>query len=106
MSTTLAILGGAPVRTRPFPAHNPIGEEEKKAVMEVLDSGILSRFLGAWHRDFYGGDWVKAFERAWAEMLGARHAVSFNSNTSGLFAAIGAAGVGPGDEVLVPPYTM
>ena len=106
MSATLAILGGTPVRTRPFPAHNPIGEEEKKAVMEVLDSGILSRFLGAWHRDFFGGDRVKTFERAWAELVDARHAVSFNSNTSGLFAAIGAAGVGPGDEVLVPPYTM
>jgi perosamine synthetase len=106
MSTTLAILGGSPIRTRPFPAHNPIGDEEKKAVMEVLDSGILSRFLGAWHRDFFGGDRVQTFERGWAELVGARHAVSFNSNTSGLFAAIGAAGVGPGDEVLVPPYTM
>lgn len=106
MSTTLAILGGAPVRTRPFPAHNPIGDEEKKAALEVLESGVLSRFLGAWHPDFYGGDRVQAFERAWAELVGARHAVSVNSNTSGLVAAVGAAGVGPGDEVIVPPYTM
>ncbi len=104
--TTLALLGGTPVRTKPFPAHNPIGDEEKKAVLAVLDSGVLSRFLGAWHRDFYGGDRVQAFEQAWAGFVGARHAVSFNSNTSGLFAAVGAAGVGPGDEVLVPPYTM
>lgn len=103
---TLALLGGKPVRTKPFPAHNPIGEEEKKAVCEVLDSGVLSRFLGAWHKDFYGGERVQEFERAWAAFVGAKHAVSVNSNTSGLFAAIGAAGVGPGDEVLVPPYTM
>ena len=64
MSTNLALLGGTSVRTRPFPAHNPIGEEEKKAVLEVLDSGVLSRFLGAWHRDFYGGSRVQAFEQA------------------------------------------
>ena len=104
--SSLALFGGTPVRTRPFPAHNPIGEEEKNAVLAVLDSGVLSRFIGVWHRDFFGGDRVQAFERAWAEFVGARHAVSVNSNTSGLFAAVGAAGVGPGDEVIVSPYTM
>lgn len=104
--TTLALVGGKPVRTKPFPAPNQIGEEEKKAVLAVLESGVLSRFLGAWHQDFYGGEKVQAFERAWAEFVGVRHAVSVNSNTSGLFAAVGAAGVGPGDEVIVPPYTM
>lgn len=106
MSSTLALLGGQPVRTRPFPAHNPIGEDEKKAALEVLESGVLSRYLGAWHPDFYGGDRVRGFERAWAESIGVRHAAAVNSNTSGLVAAIGAAGVGPGDEVIVPPYTM
>jgi perosamine synthetase len=106
MTSSLALLGGSPVRTRPFPAHNPIGEEEKKAALEVLESGVLSRFLGAWHPDFYGGSRVRAFEEAWADFVGARHAVAVNSNTSGLVAAVGAAGVGPGDEVIVPPYTM
>ena len=102
----LAVCGGKPVRTRPFPAHNPIGEEEKQAALKVLESGVLSRFLGAWHPDFYGGEHVRALECAWAESVGAKHAVSCNSNTSGLFAAIGAAGIGPGDEVIVTPYTM
>lgn len=102
----LALLGGKPIRTKLFPAHNTMGEEEKKAAVEVIESGVLSRFLGAWHPDFYGGPKVQEFERAWAEFVGARHAVSVNSNTSGLFAAVGAAGVGPGDEVIVPPYTM
>jgi perosamine synthetase len=102
----LAVFGGHPVRTRPFPAHNTIGEEEKQAVLHVLETGVLSRFLGAWHPDFYGGEKVRALERAWAESVGAKHAVSCNSNTSGLFAAIGAAGIGPGDEVIVTPYTM
>ena len=104
--STLALLGGRPVRRRPFPAHNPIGEEEKRAVMEVVESGVLSRFLGSHHPDFLGGDKVRAFEEQWAEFCGARFAVSVNSNTSGLFAAVRAAGIGPGDEVIVPPYTM
>lgn len=102
----LALLGGEPVRTKPFPAHNPIGKEEKEAAVEVLETGVLSRFLGSWHPDFYGGDKVKEMECAWAEFVGAKHAVSFNSAASGLFAAVGAAGVGPGDEVIVTPYTM
>lgn len=108
MSTNeqLALLGGSPLRTRPFPAYRVIGEEEKQAAVRVLDSGVLSRFLGAWHPDFFGGPEVQAFEREWAELCGVAHGVSVNSCTSGLYAAVGAAGVGPGDEVIVSPYTM
>ena len=102
----LAIKGGKPIRTKLFPAYNTIGEEEKKAVMEVLDSGNLSQFLGTWHKDFFGGPKVRTFEEKWAEMFGIKHAVSVNSNTSGLFAAIGACDIQPGDEVIVSPYTM
>lgn len=103
---TLAIDGGSPIRRRPFPEYRTIGEEEKRAVMAVLDSGVLSQFVGVWGPDFYGGPRVRALETAWAEYFGARHAVSMNSATSGLYAAVGAAGVGPGDEVIVSPYTM
>lgn len=103
---TLALFGGTPVRTKPFPAHNTIGDEEKRAAMAVLDRGVLSKFLGSWHPDFYGGPEVQELERRWAVRVGATHAVSVNSATSGLVAAIGAAGVGPGDEVVVTPYTM
>jgi dTDP-4-amino-4,6-dideoxygalactose transaminase len=102
----LAILGGQPVRTQPFPAHNTIGREEKEAVMAVMDTGILSKYLGAWHADFYGGPKVREFEAAWAKYHSAKHAITVNSNTSGLLAAVGAAGIGPGDEVIVTPYTM
>lgn len=102
----LALLGGPPLRTRLFPAYRVIGEEEKQAAVRVLDSGVLSRFLGAWHPDFFGGPEVQAFEREWAELCGVAHGVSVNSCTSGLYAAVGAAGVGPGDEVIVSPYTM
>ncbi len=104
--TTLALLGGSPIRTRLFPAYNVIGEEEISAVTKVMESGILSRFLGTWHPDFFGGPQVQSFERNWAAAYGARHGVAVNSNTSGLFAAMGAAKVGPGDEVIVSPYSM
>jgi len=102
----LALLGGKPVRTALFPAHNNIGQEEKDKVMEIMDSGILSKFLGVWHEDFFGGSEVQAFEKEWAESCGTGHGIAVNSCTSGLYAAVGAAGVGPGDEVIVSPYTM
>jgi perosamine synthetase len=102
----LALLGGEPVRKKIFPADRAIGAEEQAAVAKVLESGVLSRFLGTWHEHFYGGPEVRAFEAEWAAAFSARHAISVNSNTSGLFSAIGAAGVGPGDEVIVSPYTM
>jgi dTDP-4-amino-4,6-dideoxygalactose transaminase len=90
----------------PFPAHNTIGREEIDAALEVMRSGILSRYLGAWHEYFMGGPQVRAFEAAWADAIGTKHAVAVNSATSGLIAAVGAAGVGPGDEVVVTPLTM
>ncbi|MGI9426387.1 MAG: DegT/DnrJ/EryC1/StrS family aminotransferase [Hyphomicrobiaceae bacterium] len=102
----LALLGGTPVRRKPFPAHNFIGEAEKKAVMDVLDSGCLSRFLGTWHPDFYGGQEVLKFEEAWRATTQTAFAISVNSCTSGLYAAVGAVGAGPGDEVICSPYTM
>jgi dTDP-4-amino-4,6-dideoxygalactose transaminase len=102
----LAINGGKPVRENLFPAYTTIGEEEKKAVCEVIDSGILSRFLGCWHDDFYGGPQVQKMEKEWAEYFGAKHAISVNSCTSGLYCAVAATGLEPGDEVIVSPYTM
>jgi len=103
---SLALHGGRPVRDRPFPAYATIGEEEKRAVLEVLESTALSKFLARWSPDFFGGPRVLQLEKSWREYFGVRHAVSVNSATSGLYAAVGAAGVGPGDEVIVSPYTM
>ena len=104
--TPLAIHGGSPVRTAPLPDYITIGEEEKRAVLEVLDGGVLSKFLGTWSPDFFGGPRVQKLEREWEAYFRVKHAVSVNSATSGLYAAVGAAGVGPGDEVIVSPYTM
>ena len=102
----LALRGGTPVRTKLFPAYNTIGEAEKSAVLRVLESGNLSQFLGAWHKDFFGGPTVQKFENDWTKAFGSKYAISVNSNTSGLFAAIGACGIKAGDEVIVSPYTM
>jgi dTDP-4-amino-4,6-dideoxygalactose transaminase len=103
---TLALHGGAATRTAEFPPRPGVGAAELAAVTEVMRSGVLSQFIGAWGEDFAGGPRVRSLERAWAERFGVKHALSMNSATSALYAATAAAGVGPGDEVIVSPYTM
>jgi len=53
-----------------------------------------------------GGPAVKEFEQAWREHFRIKHAVTVNSCTSGLIAAVGAIGTQPGDEIIVSPWTM
>ena len=102
----LALFGGPKAITTPFKRYNSIGQEEVEAARLVIESGNLSQFLGCWEPDFFGGPKVQAFEKKCAEYFGVRHAITVNSWTSGLIAAIGAVGVEPGDEVIVPPWTM
>jgi dTDP-4-amino-4,6-dideoxygalactose transaminase len=104
--TKLAIFGGDPVIPQPFPPYPSMGSAEADAVARVVASGTLSGFYGSWGSEFLGGPLVRAFEGAWCERFGSRHSVSVNSATSGLIAAMGAVGVTPGSEVIVPPYTM
>ncbi|MBF0557341.1 MAG: DegT/DnrJ/EryC1/StrS family aminotransferase [Nitrospirae bacterium] len=101
-----ALLGGTPVRTKPYPVHITTGQEEKAAALRVIESGILSDFEGSNNQWFLGGAEVKAFEKEWSSFFGVKYGVSVNSATSGLMAAVGAAGVGPGDEVITVPWTM
>ena len=103
---TLAFNGGTPQITAPFPPYRSLGEEEIEAANRVLRSGVLSAFIGAAGPGFYGGPEVQALEREAAERFGVRHVVAVNSWTSGLVAAVGAAGIAPGDEVIVTPWTM
>ena len=102
----LAILGGEKTITTPFKRYNPIGAEEVAAAKAVIESGVLSQFLGTWHEDFYGGPKVREFERKCEDYFGVKHAITVNSWTSGLVAAVGAIGIEPGDEVIVTPWTM
>ena len=108
----LAINGGTPFRAkdRKWLDNFTTGEEEKNAVMQVFDSGYLSLFEGSHTPDypfsFEGGPFVQKFEHEWSDYYGVKHSISMNSATSGLYAAIGALGIGYGDEVIVSPYTM
>jgi perosamine synthetase len=83
-----------------------MGAEELRGVTRVLDSDVLSGFIGAVGSAFNGGPEVRAFEDAWARKFGFAHAISVNSWTSGLMAAVAAIGIEPGDEVICSPYTM
>lgn len=106
----LAINGYQPVRKKPFPSWPYFLEEEKKAVREVLDSGNANYWTGP--RGPYGlgpkGPYGrgKEFEKKFAEYLAVKHAIAVNSGTSALHAALAAANIGAGDEVIVPPLTF
>ncbi len=97
----LALDGGSPVRSRPFPtngdsAGRTLGIEEIDALRRVVESGNLSRV---------GGREVPALETDFAELLGARHAVASTSGTSAIHLAVSTLDLEPGDEVIVPPIT-
>jgi len=106
----LAINGGEPVRKKAWPFHQTIGTEEKAAASKVIDSGKLSLFVANYNAQepssFYGGPWVQKLEKEWAKYYGVKKAIAVNSATSALYAAVGALGIGPGDEVIVSPFTM
>ncbi len=72
-----------------------MGAEEKQAVLEVLDSGMIAQ-----------GPRVKAFEEAFAAMCGVEHAVATSSGTTALHVALLAHGIGPGDEVITSAFTF
>jgi dTDP-4-amino-4,6-dideoxygalactose transaminase len=105
MSEKLAIDGGTPVRTKPFPITNVgeavIGDEEKAEVLDVLNARSPFRF--------YGPDPQKKADQLEAEfkkMTGKKHALAVTSGTAALKVSLLAAGVGPGDEVIVPSVTF
>jgi dTDP-4-amino-4,6-dideoxygalactose transaminase len=102
----LAIFGGKPVRDRPFPKHPIITNDEKNAVLEVLESGNLSTFIASPGEFFLGGKKIREFEKKFADYVGTKHAVAYNSASSALHAAVVAVGIQPGEEVIVPPYTF
>lgn len=72
-----------------------IGAEEKAAVLEVLDSGILCQ-----------GARTRRFEECFARHCGVQHAVAVSSGTAALYLALLAHGIGPGDEVITTPFTF
>ncbi|TAJ45656.1 DegT/DnrJ/EryC1/StrS family aminotransferase [Methanofollis fontis] len=76
-------------------ARPTLGPEEAEAVQEVLESGMIA-----------AGKRVADFEDRFAACCGVTHAVAVNSGTAALHAALLAAGIGPGDEVIVPSFSF
>jgi dTDP-4-amino-4,6-dideoxygalactose transaminase len=92
-----ALLGGQPVRTEAFPSWPKSDMREEQALTDVLRSG-------KWYRG--NGQHVNRFEQAYAQLMGARHCLATANGTSALLTSLAALEVGPGDEVIVPPYTF
>ncbi len=111
-NTELSLNGGNPLRNehKRWLDNFTTGKEEKAAAIEVIESGYLSLFEGSHTPDapfsFEGGPYVQKFETEWSAYYNIKHSISINSATSGLYAAIGALGIGYGDEVIVSPFTM
>lgn len=104
--TKLAIMGGTPVLREPPPPFNTITTDEVEAVSKIVASGLMSGYIATSDEGFEGGPAAQSLEKQWATAFSIDHAIAINSATSGLVAAIGAIGISPGDEVIVPPYTM
>ena len=102
----LALLGGKPIISKQLKPYKTVGIKELISITDVMRTGNLSGFVGAWCDQFNGGPKVLELENLWKNVFKCKHAVSVNSNTSGLIAALGAVGLSPGDEVIVPPMTM
>ena len=102
----LALYGGEPVISKKFPIYNTIGKEEIKAVNRVMESGVLSGFIGTAGDGFNGGEEIKNLEKEIQEYFNVKYCIAVNSWTSGLVAAVGSLDIEPGDEIIVTPWTM
>ncbi len=92
-----AQLGGTPACSGGWPGWPVFGAPEKDVLLKTLDSG-------RWYRG--SGNEVSEFEDAYEKLMGAKHCLATASGTAALTTALGALDVGPGDEVIIPPYTF
>lgn len=87
-----------------MPGFEIFGDEERKEVQDVLDTGVLFRYGFDQARK---GNWkAKTFETELAERMDVRHCHLCSSGTAALSIALAACGVGAGDEVIIPPFTF
>ncbi len=125
-SDRLALLGGEPVRTKPFLVEPVTDGEEEALVLSAVREKSFSRYIGSsapdiertlrmtsaeaaavtdyWH--FLGGPHVRAFSAEFAAWADVPFAIPINAATTGLGVALAAAGVGPGDEVILPAISF
>ena len=92
----LALHGGNPVKTTPYGTGMRFGKEELAYLEEALNQNTLF---------YWFGNMTKRFCKKFADMYGAEHCVATSSGTSAIHVALGACGVGPGDEVITAPIT-
>lgn len=124
MSEKLAILGGVPLRTKPFIVEPMVDDAEERLVVQAVRDKSFSRYIGTavgrdvlemssaeaakvadyWH--FHGGVNVRAFAAAFAAKFDVPYAIPVTSATAAIGIALAAAGVGPGDEVIVPAISF
>lgn len=97
MTTELALTGGTPLRSLPYPEWPTADERERELLLEVLDSRRW------WATQ---GTKVRQFEQAWAHFHGADTSVAVTNGSHTLEVALLALGVGEGDEVIVPNWTF
>jgi len=100
MSDKLAIDGGTPVRTEPFPARGLIGEEERAAGMAVFDEAIRTGNASG-----YGGEFEQQYEKDFAAFMGGGFADAVNSGTNAVYCALGALQIDALSEIIVPAIT-
>jgi dTDP-4-amino-4,6-dideoxygalactose transaminase len=97
MSLKLALLGGTPLRTRPFTVWPIFGKADERRLLRALRSGRWGKLNGLE---------VAEFERRFAARHGCRHGIGVVNGTVSLRLGLMAAGIRAGDEVVVPPYTF
>ena len=104
----LALFGGEPTRKANFPSWPVFDQQEEQAVLEVMRSGqwwaSTQSFKPAADGDYPSK--VAQFEAEFAAFQGAVFGLACGNGTAALEVALKAAGIGPGDEVIVPPYTF
>ncbi len=94
---TPALLGGKPTRTAAFPSWPEIAANDQQSWAQVLREGKWCRL---------DGEHATQFERTWAQTLGAAHCLATSCGTTALSTTLNVLDIGPGDEVIVPPYTF
>ncbi|MBC8403176.1 MAG: DegT/DnrJ/EryC1/StrS family aminotransferase [Candidatus Marinimicrobia bacterium] len=92
----LALFGGTPVRTKPFPSWPRSSKELKDQLQNTIDNELWG----------VGSKTIKNFEEAFATYQNAKYCITTNSGTTALWVSLKAAGVTAGDEVIIPSYTF
>jgi perosamine synthetase len=99
-TSELAVSGGKPVRTTPFPPRRLFGEEEKTAAVAVFDAAIASGNAFG-----YDGPLEQAYQKEFSDWMGGGLAKTVNSGTSAILSCLAALELDCGSEVIIPPIS-